>query len=458
VPVDIRQALVEELGRLQTGQSFHIVEFSADGVVVWNVHRDRNGVPRATRWQPLHVDPDDDTVRDDPRIRRLGEHRPVIFVRTSPDQPPDYVLEPFRKFDPDRPILECGDGFEDKLRESIIRSPLTHSYELVLLRKTRGGRLYFEPRRLFAEETVSPRTKRITIRCLRSDGRGVVFAIVTTEGARDFELLSLQSADLTPGDYELTAQLVRPGLVRLDGLPGMLRTDHRTWGELLDSVPKSLPVPTPAHLICLIEVAGTSEQIHRRVDMIRELVRSAAGSDAPLQVSLVTYGAHSFERGVPDEAAHDLVWAGPSVEALAALDALEQYQPITGDYRYAAQLECALALIRPKVRPADGRPVLLMVGSRPAFPPRHDARMGLLPCPRRVDWRPLLAELSRSHPELVMGAIYDRDTRDLPGWRHLGRDAVSTSDVFEAHQFATQLGIGGAAVTIPFPMIAPDGG
>jgi hypothetical protein len=57
-----------------------------------------------------------------------------------------------------------------------------------------------------------------------------------------------------------------------------------------------------------------------------------------------------------------------------------------------------------------------------------------------------------------MGAIYDRDTRDLATWRQLGRDAVSTSDVFEAHQFAAKLGIGGAAVGIPFPMIVPDGG
>jgi hypothetical protein len=354
--------------------------------------------------------------------------------------------------------LDCVSGFEGRLRESIIISPLTHSYELVLLRKTPGGRLYFEPLRLFAEETVSPKSKRIKVRCPRSDGRGIVFAIVTTEGARDFELLSLQSADLAPGDYELTAELIRPGLVRLEGLPERLRTDHRSWTELLDSVPISLGVPTPAHLICLMEIAGTSDQVRSRVDLIRQLVHIASASDAPLKVSLVTYGAHSFERGVPDEAAHDLVWAGPGSEVLTALDALEHYQPVTGDYRYAAQLECALALIRPKVSPADGRPVLLTVGSRPAFPPRHDARMGLLPCPRRVDWRPLLAELSRSHPELVMGAIYDRDTRDLPSWRHLGRDAISTSDVFEAHQFATQLGIGGAAVTIPFPMIVRDGG
>jgi hypothetical protein len=460
VPVDdlVRRILDEEIERLETGQSFHIVEFRADKVVVWAVHRDKNGTPRAECWPALPVDQDEGTLRDDPRVRRLADGAPVVFVRSSPKQPPENVLELFRGPDPDPRILDCTGEFEDALRDSIKDSPLAHFYELVLLRRTVSGRLYFDPIPLFAPETRRPATATVRVRCLRGDERGTVFAIVTTQGARGFELMSLSSADLAPGDYQLTVELVRPGLVRIDGLPpsAKLRDDHRTWSELLDSVPSSVAVSAPVHVIVLIEVAGSRGQLIRRADQARELIQLAQSSDAPLRASLISYGAHSFERQVADEAAAMLVWAASGAEVLAGIDALKDYQPVADDYPYAAQLECALALLRPGIRPEDGRPVIVIVGSRPPFPPRLDPRMNILPCPSRNDWRQQLAGLRHGHPDLAVGVIRDQGAPDQAFWQALGRVTDSVSDAPD-WSFAMALGIGVPPVSIPFPLAVPEG-
>jgi hypothetical protein len=463
VPVDdlVRRALGREIDRLLTGQSFHIVEFSDEGVIIWNIHRDVNGTPRAARWHVLPVNQGADTIRDDPRFKRLGDRMPIVFVRTSVVLPSEDVLDLFRELDPDPYLYDCDHGLEGILRDSIRLSPLTHSYHLVLLKKTKDGRLYFEPAMLFAAETCGPKSKTIKVRCPRSGTRGIAFAIVTTEGARGFSLLSLQAADLAPGDYDLTADLIRPGVVRLSGLPASagLHVDHREWEELLQELPDRLPVLVPTHLICLVEVSAASDRIVQRVDWVRELVRLAEMSDAPLKVSLVSYGAHSFERKVPDEAARDLVWAGTSTQALTALEALERHQPVAERYRDAAQLECALALARRKVQPGHGRPVIVTVGAQPPSPPRYDPRLTLLPCPDRVNWERELAELSQMHGDLLLGAIYDRDERDPGIWLdQVGRDAVFTSGVFDATQIAATLGFGGTPVTIPFPLVVPEKG
>jgi hypothetical protein len=455
----VRSALDGEISRLRVGHCFCVVEFSVEGIIVWQIRRDKNGTPYAEHWPPLATSPADAGALDARVMRLLHGGDPVVFVRSSPQPPPAEFLASLSSIDPSIEILACIAGFEDVLRDSIKSSALTHGYELVLLRKTRNGWLDLEPVRLFAQDSRYPAHKAIRVRCARSDERGTVFALVTTEGARGFELMTIQSADLSPGEYHLTAELLRPGRVRFRGLPASvkLRNDRRTWSELVAAIPEKLEAPSPTHLICLVEVCGSADQIRQRVDRARELVRLAESSGGPLAVSVVSYGAHSFERKVREEPVRELAWASPGAVAVAALDDLEQREPVANDYRYAAQLECALAWIQPKVGHDHGRPVLVMVGSRRPFPARHDSRLDILPCPRRHDWRAVLDALARQHPGMTAGAVYDNDAGDVGIWQELGRTATASSEVIEAARFAADLGVRGIPVYVPFPLVWQDG-
>jgi hypothetical protein len=459
VPVEdlVRRALDGEIGRLQAKESFHVVEFGVEGVIFWEIGRDKNGTPWAEHWPPLPIGLENaGELHRLPGVRRLADAGPVVFVRSSPSLIPWDALGAFREFFPSMEVIDCIAGFEDVLRASIKESPLISDYELVLIKKSRSGRLDLEPVRLFTQGQRRPdRSRTIRVKCMRSDERGIAFAIVTKERARDFQLMSIQSADLGPGEYELTAELVRPGRVRFHGLPGSvkLRTDHRTWGELLTSVPPRLQAPQTAHLVCLVEVSGTSEQIGKRVDRVREVIRAAGGSEGRLALSLLSYGAHSFERKVWEEPVRELAWASSSADVLAALDELEQHEPVANDYRYAAQLECTLARVAERADPKDGRLVILTVGARRPFPPRADPRLDVLPCPHRHDWRKHLEVLSGKDPRLALGAIYDRETRDIAIWQVLGKTALATSDVVDAWRMAADLGIGVTPVHVPFPLV-----
>lgn len=463
MPVDdpVRRALDRELERLQARESFHAIEFGVEGVICWEISRDKNGTPRA-EYRPLRASgPEEaDELRRMPAVRRLADGGPVVLFRSTPDTIPRDVLAVFREFVPNTEVIDCIAGFEDVLRASIKESPLISDYELVLLKKSRKGRLDLEPVRLFTQGQRRPdRSRTIRMKCTRSDERGIAFAIVTKERARDFQLMSIQSADLGPGEYELTAELVRPGQVRFHGLPPSvkLRNDHRTWGEILGSVPERLQAPPSAHLVCLVEVSGTSEQVSKRVDRVREVIRAATMSEGQLAVSLLSYGAHTFERQVAEEPVRELAWAAPSDQVLAALDELEQREPVADEYLYAAQLECALALVAARVDREEGRLVILAAGSRRPFPPRADARLDILPCPYRIDWRRQLDVLSGRDSKLALGSIYDRDTRDPAVWRELGRTAIATSDVVDARRMAAELGVGVAPVHVPLPLVWQDG-
>lgn len=464
MPVDdlVRRALDRAIGRLRAGRLFHVVEFGVEGVIFWQISRDSNGTPRAEHWPPRAISTEDPgEAYHLPVVRRLADGEPVIFVRSSPDVISRDVCAIFRELVPNMEVIDCIAAFEDVLRASIKESPLTSDYELVLLRKTKSGRLDLDPVRLFTQGQRQPdRSRTIRVKCARSDERGIAFAIVTKERARDFHLMSIQSANLGPGEYELTAELIRPGRIRFHGLPASvkLRHDHRTWGELLNAVPLRLEAPQSSHLACLVEVSGTSEQIERRADRVREVIRAAGAAEGRLRVSLFSYGAHSFERKVPEDPVRELAWAAPGVEVLDALERLEQHQPVVDDYRYAAQLECALAQVARRVDPEEGRLVILTAGSRRPFPPRADPRLDILPCPHRNDWRKHLEVLAGKDPRLVLGAIYDQDTQDAAIWRELGRTVISSSDVVDAWRMAVDLGIGAAPVYVPFPLAWQNGG
>jgi hypothetical protein len=344
------------------------------------------------------------------------------------------------------------------LRDAIRDSPLTRWYELVVLRRSRSGRLGMDGHPLFPPGAQRGYPCQFTIRCEPGDSRGTVFAVVTRE-ARRFRIVSVQSADIPPGMYEPTAVLARPGQVVFEGLPAALRPEQRRWSDIVAAIPEKLDRAPPAHLVCLIEVSGGREGLRHRIDRVEQLITSASAGTGQLAVSLVSYGPHAFDHRQHEEPATVLAWATTGDRALAVLGRLRDRTPPEEEYPRAAQLECALAEVAGRLTGRDsgrdGRPVLVTVGSRPPHPPRVDIQTEIIPCPERRDWRRSLEEL-RGVPGITFGALCGRGASRAI-WGNLGTDALEPLNVVEAARFAADIGLYGPVQYVPFPLIDQEG-
>jgi len=334
---------------------------------------------------------------------------------------------------------------------------LTQWYELVVLRRTRSGRLVLEGCQLFPPSAQRGDSRRLAIRCEPSDGNGTVFAVVTCDPPRNFRLFSVESAALAPGRYELTAELMRPGLIRFHGLPSELHADHRSWQELVASIPARIDTYRPAHLICAVEVSGTADQVQERMGRIGQLIRHVEAGERQLRVSLISYGPHSFDYRMPEESARIRTWASAGDEALIALDKLSDSGAVDVGYARAAQLECALTKVAAKITGRHGRPVLVTVGSRPPYPARMDPASEILPCPERNSWRRALQHIG-THPGVKFGAIHDGGPDDEDTWHRLGSDAIAHLKAVHIRRFAASLELLSLTVQpVPFPIVEKAG-
>lgn len=465
---DLARVLRDEVAELVKGAVLNIIEFGAQGIVAWEVRRDRNGTPHAWYWSHAPISSaTDDSLGNDAKLREFMDSTGrLLCVINSVDGSDASLLKAFEDNRPDMRTFHASAPVDASLRWAITHAPLTHRYELVVLRRDASGHSMMDGYELFPESTVCPKQTMLRIRCDPGEGQGTVFAVVATEGARSFRLVSAQTADVDSGVYDLTAELVRPGTVRFHGLPSTLRAEHRSWSDLVAEIPRKLAEVRPTHLICAIEVSGSTEQVADRVHRVRQLIRQADEA-AGLRVSLITYGAHSFDRKVPDEPATVLRWGGTSRAALSVLDGLETLSPVSQTYPKAAQLECVLALLierlgteNPRSRP--DRPVLVTIGVRPAFPPRVDPRTTILPCPARHDWRRDRRLLARAYPDIAFGAIYD-DAAYPQGaagevWRELGATALVSGKYVDSREFAADLKLRMSADGLPFPLAETGGG
>jgi len=240
-------------------------------------------------------------------------------------------------------------------------------------------------------------------------------------------------------------------------------------------VPERLDVIGPAHLIVAIEACGSAADLQARVDRAGQLLSDvAAGSDSPLRLSLLSYGPHEHDRRSPDPSVTTLAWLeeDPGVVARRLNWLLARGVASPGRAR-AAQLECMLAevgqLLNEPEAAAAGRPVLVTIGERPAFPHRIDPVSRILPCPMRNDWRTILRGLSEAHAGMAFGAIRDgaEDADDLyfsdPAdeiWQHLGTDAYARADAFAFNPRGFEVGLGlltPSRQSLPFPLATPEG-
>jgi hypothetical protein len=474
-----------DIGRLTVDKTLIIAEFHTTEVTAWRIRLDECGTPRVSSrsrtWGSLQergtldepallafIRPDDDAVLV---LARTGGPRSVGYPA---DRDADGAPRVARDAFPQARTFECEDAVGDLIAEAIDRVPLPSStwYELVLLTRTRTGRIEFTAQQLFLPEAQRGDTRTFTVRCEASDENGTVFAVAVRNAAFEFQLMTMQSAHLAAGTYTITATLLRRGGVRFDGLPVQPHDDTRSWLDVIAAVPERLEVIGPAHLIVAVEACGTTADLQARVDRASQLVTGvAAGTDAPVRFSVLTYASHVHERRVTDEPVTVLCWAESDPDHLArCLDWLKARPPAVSGRSPAAQVECLLAevteLMREPAAASAGRPVLVLVGGRPAFPPRVDLVSGFLPCPSRRDWRTLLDGLRRAYGGMAFGVIRDGDEdeddlfRDGPSddlWRMAGSDAYARAGAFNPRRFAVRLGLLSPTVySLPFPLAVPE--
>jgi hypothetical protein len=462
-----------DIGRLNLGRTLIIAEFHTTKATVWRITLDECGTPhvwyKGQTWDSMLA-----SIRADDDTRLVLARTGARPAGSTADGDADRAFDIARDAYPQAHAFHCESSVDDLLDEAIARVPLPSSvwYELVLLSRTRTGRVEFTAQQLFLPEAQRGETRTFTIRCEASDENGTVFAVVARNAAFEFQLMTMQSACLQPGTYTVTATLLRCGIVRFDGMPVKPCDDTRNWLDVIAAVPERLDVVGPAHLIIAVEVCGSAVDLQSRVDRVRQLITDvAAGADAVVRFSVLTYAAHVHERRVSDEPVTVLCRAEADSRKLTrCLDWLNARNPARSGRSPGAQIECLLAEVAELLREPDvasaGRPVLVTVGGRPAFPRRVDPVSGILPCPSRRDWRTLLRGLSGTYDGMAFGVIRDGDDddddvfRDDPSddvWRFLGSDAYARGGTFNPRGFAVSLGLLSPTLHyLPIPLAVPE--
>lgn len=430
-----------------------IAEYAASGLITWTISRDPAGTP--------HVAQGTGTFAGDQLGLPAGTEYLALLVCTAPavaSAERSWRLDRARY--PGTTAIKCETGrIVGIIDAAIMGSPLTRQYELAVLSRGRTGRLDFGSFLLFGLGARSGERVSLIVECLPGGDRGTVFAVVAGRGPDDpldaFVPVQTESAVLDPGTYEVTVELLRPGSVRITGLPVGLHEDSRAWDEIVAAIPARVGDPGRVHLIVAIETSSISYLAGQRFESARKLIKVASRGEGT-RFSVVRYGAHRLSRSSEtlDERAMALVWAADSVVVAESRLRLIQSATVL-DRNPAAQLECALALIASLLTDADGRPVLVTIGSRPAYPVRADPLEGTLPCPNQNDWRAALGRLERI-AGMSFGAIQN-DGSSGEIWNRLSRDARAEMYTVDIERFAAELGlVARERQAVPIPVLVPS--
>jgi len=466
----VHNALSEKLELLTGNATFRVAEFTADAATIFEAYRDEHGTPAAVTWKYVYTDGERRDGKRDQWSEAMADPEtfyrsvaPSLIVQAADELPPE-LADLLRPDPAEVPVYLCQTSLRTMLRDVMKKSPLVMDYELAVLTRVPAdrpgaGRLVLTGRQLFSTGDTQGDTARIPVNCEPTDEEGTAFAVVTREPrpelpppARRLRPLQVQAAVIPPGRYVLSAELIRPGQVRFDGLPLPLASSERSWDDLTRLVPDRLAAQVPVHLVCLTETCGRRDRLRQRIYWLEELITQAQAGAGPLRVTVVAYGAHGVAWKVDDRPPEIRAWAAPADQAIRALRGLTGRRADDREYQRAAQLECALKLVRDHLAPADGRPVIVTAGGRPPHPHELDTRTQLIPCPDWVNGRLELGRLL-SLPEIRLGAFRD------PGchggiWDRLGQHAVATvDDAVDIENFAADLGLRAAAQTVPFPVM-----
>ena len=466
--------LISLISGLAIGEALTIAEFGMDRLTRWEVRIDRCGTPRVTTrsesWAALS------------RREALNDNETEILHFLAPWDESHLLLARGADIGAQQAGLELrrirgryararllvppdASSVDGMLAQATARVPLSQWYELVVLERSRSGRLRPAWQPLFEPGSVRGATGTLRVRCEPSGLAGTTFAVVARNGARPTGLVSMMSAKVPAGTYTLTATLRRPGTVSFDGLPASLREDSRSWAEIFGTVPERLTVPEPVHLIVAVETCGSADQVTAHLDRADQLIRNVAdGAEGPLRFTLLTYDSHPHDPRLDDDPVTVLSEAGRAEAVLSRLAVLREQAHTRRRSRYsrAASIECMLAEVASLLQESQpghpgeghpyGRPVLVTVGTRVAFPASRDPRTEILPCSAGHDWPSYFRWLAADYGAMTFGAICGGD----PGaevWQLLGKDASAELVALDAWQFAADLRlIRPVAEKIPFPM------
>ncbi len=428
-------------------------------MVVWTVIRNAAGTPQAF-WRSVPLtDIDADRREYEEALKQLvgADTAPVVIrqprLEDKGHNRQNQFLAWLQVAYPAAVLVETTVPTASILRGVLTEVPLSQWYELAVLRASPTGQTMLSSYPLFPPGAAHGDIEIFNVRCDAGIDQSVSFAVVSSD-TLGYHLVSVESGQIPRGEYALRAVLTRPGVVRFEGLPAPLSPDPRNWSDIIATIPDRLTTTRDheVHLVCLIETAGSPDEAAERAHLTRRLIHVADHApDTRLLVSLISYGTHSFARARQDEPLTALAWAACADEVLSMLGSLEHHSPSEAGYPDAARLECALALAANRITGEEGRPVLVVVGSRRPFPCRIDFVTEILPCPFRNDWVRAMVRLGE-HSGLSVGAV--TDNRDSEVWRWLGRDASQTPAEFDAPSFAAQLGLlTPTAAGLPFPLV-----
>jgi hypothetical protein len=370
--------------------------------------------------------------------------------------------------------LSGGSGISagQELAGLAAKAPLRYPYRLMTVTVDgRTGAVALRPRQLFAVGDGPGTEARLTLRRLPGDVGDTTLAIFADTGnsrdvgRADADPLALYSVPMPPGSVTpLRAVLDGPGRVRIVEPPGAA-PQPVTWAQVRRQIPRQVTTAAaPVDLVCAIDLAGTRDAVRRRMRLVRDLVQLLEAEfpgERRLRVGVVTCTDHVFggRRGAEYDPVTSAWELGPAAEALSWLG-----QATGADVRYRLCAPVEDLLDESLRMLADSRrakrvPRLLTVAGRcpHPYPQPSDLR---LPCPRKLDWRDLIGQLTRgagARCAVVADAL--PGGAELADWRQLGPAGQRALSDATARQVAEDLGLLAAPLhRIPLPLTdEPEG-
>jgi len=358
-----------------------------------------------------------------------------------------------------RVMASGGVPVRDLLAEAAAAAPLRRPYYLMTA-SVDGftGSVRVLPRKLFDVGAVPGTVHALTWRRLPGDMGDTTAAVFTDEPPAP--PVAMYQVPVPAGaDCTLRIVLDGPGRVRVAEPPGAVRHPD-TWDQVNRTIPqKVVTVTAPVDLVCAVDLAGDFDTVRRRKTLARKLIELLAGEypgPRRLQVAVVTCTDHIHRRGLQDDPVtqtSDMDSAASALQWLATAEGAGRSgkfcTPVEDMLRDAAGLLADSARRGRRAR-------LVTLAGRPPHPHRHVPGLpDVIPCPRRLDWHEIVAELRSlqvTHAVVVDALPSPKDKRRAD-WNELGPAGQLSLPAARARDVAACLGLlADAGQCVPLPL------
>ncbi len=248
--------------------------------------------------------------------------------------------------------------------------------------------------------------------------------------------------------------------LKIDGVPGQSRTDHRRWMDLLAAMPRRLS-GRPMDIAFLVERVGDGFEMALATGTLLALASETWRPDL-LRTAVVLYGQHL------DVRAHRVIDVLPFMDPATLVERLSAFKPDPNRNNYASALEDGLACVAELAWRDEVTRALVSIGSRGP----HPAKPTIDPagrCPHGVDWSHQLDQIGDvdciavwRDPGLTPAATAtDAVHRMHSAWAQLGRHVLIDVADATVERLLTNLDIAYSGATNPFGYVGiarPGGG